>query len=115
MKTSWRKSRVRADESFKNEETVTPSLCFNWRDKRKKGKPIKKKRKLLSEKCAEIAANRIKESRGFIRVRIELPSSNFESNIDYDSTNDIHLKMDWNRFRTLLSEDEAKYFESYFE
>jgi len=115
FKTTWTKSQVSVDESSKNEETVTPSLCFNWRDKKEKRELLKKKRKLLNEKCAEIAASRIKESRGFIRVRIELPSSNFVYNIDHDSTNDIHLDIDWNRFRTLLSEDEAHYFESYLE
>jgi len=114
LKTTWTNPLLSVDESSENEEAITPSLCFDWRDKREEEKPLKKKRKLLNQKCAQIADSRIKESRGFIRVRIELPSSRFESNINHESTNDIHLEIDWERFRALLSEDEAKRFEVYF-
>ena len=113
LKTTWTKSLVGADESRKNEETITPSLCFDWRDEGKKGEPLPKKRKALNDKCVEIAQSRVKESRGFIRVRIELPSSDFVSKTDRESTKDIHLDIGWKVFRTLLSEDEAGRFEVY--
>jgi hypothetical protein len=114
LKTTWTKSQVSIEDSSKNEETITPSMCFDWRDKKKKGQPLNKKRKLLNEKCIGIAKSRIKDSYGFIRVRIELPLSSFVSNSDHKLTNDIHLNLDWKVFRTLLSEDEARYFEVYF-
>eukprot|EP00475_Leptophrys_vorax_P029993 TRINITY_DN4452_c0_g1_i9.p1 TRINITY_DN4452_c0_g1~~TRINITY_DN4452_c0_g1_i9.p1 ORF type:complete len:726 (+),score=141.55 TRINITY_DN4452_c0_g1_i9:687-2864(+) len=111
LKTSWTKSLVGAVESRKNEETITLSLCFDWRDKKEKGEPLNKKRKLLHDKCAEIAQSRIKESCGFIRVRIELPSSILVSNTDRKLSKNIHLDIDWKVFRTLLSEDEARHFD----
>jgi hypothetical protein len=115
LKTTWTKSQVSLEDSSKNEEATTPSMCFDWRDKKKKGQPLKKKRKLLHEKCIDIAKSRIKDSYGFIRVRIELPLSSFVSNSDHKLTNDIHLNLDWKGFRTLLSEDEARHFEVYFQ
>jgi hypothetical protein len=114
LKTTWTKSQVSLEDSSKNEETITPSMCFDWRDKKKMGQPLKKKRKLLNEKCIDIAKSRVENSYGFIRVRIELPLSSFVSNSDHKLTNDIHLNLDWKVFRTLLSEDEARYFEVYF-
>ena len=113
LKTTWTKSLVGADESRKNEETITPSLCFAWRDEGKKGEPLPEKRKVLNDKCVKIAQSRIEELRGFIRVRLELPSSDFVSKTDRESTKDIHLDIDWRVFRTLLSEDEAGRFEVY--
>ena len=65
-----------------------------------------KKRKPLNLRCVDIADSRINESRGFIRVRIELPFSNFVSSIDHKLTKDIHLDIDWKVFRTLLSGDD---------
>jgi hypothetical protein len=115
MKTTWTKPRLGDIESEKNGETVNPSLCFDWRDNKKKGEPLTKKRKLLNDKCVDIAQRRISESRGFIRVRIELPRSSYKCKIDRSLSNDIHLNLDWNTFRTLLSEDEARHFEVYIQ
>jgi hypothetical protein len=114
LKTTWTKENVDESVSAKNEETTTPSLCFYWRDKNKKNEPLKKKRKVLHDKCVEVVHSRVAQQRGFVRVRIELPYSSFVHQMDYNSTNDIHLDLDWKAFCKFISEDEAKYFKIYF-
>ena len=109
LKTTWTKPVVGANESSKNGKTVTPSLCFDWRSDKNNGEPLPKKRKVRNEECIKIADSKTRGSCGFIRVRIELPSSDFKR-IEYDSTNDIHLDIDWMKFKTLLSTDEADRF-----
>jgi hypothetical protein len=73
LKINWTKSQIRADESNKNEEKVTPNLCFA-RDEIRKSEHLKKKRMILHQICSEVAQRKIEESRGFIRVWIEFLS-----------------------------------------
>jgi hypothetical protein len=94
LKSTWTKDIMDKSISAKNEKHTTPSLCFDWRCKKNQDEPLKKKRKILHDKCVEIVKSRISKGHGFVRVRIELPDSSFERELDINLTNDIHLDLD---------------------
>lgn len=127
-KISWSNTRIESEISRENEQNLNPMLFYQSIPNRNEDQILKKRRSKLNSKCVEIAMERrqsydiiqsrrgvVRVPRAFVRVRIELPFSTFQTSDLDETASDIYLNIDWTSFRTMITDQEARKFEEIFQ
>jgi hypothetical protein len=119
IKTTWSGGLLSKEESIANFNSCDPNQFFASRSAEPETEIISRNmensRQILNEKCKQVVLDRARKGKGIVRVRLELPYSNFENPDTKDSSlHDISLCLDLKSLSPLLSDEENLLFESEF-